>query len=117
MPRAPRGAWIACEGFRKRSANAIEFGRFTQHDRFEIRRQIWRPPSHRDASAWQESAFALWRFGETGMRLVRTRSECRQLLFDLGERARELLPARGMSGALKLTAQFGIGQAERFCAA
>jgi hypothetical protein len=41
MPRAPRGAWIACEGFRKRSANAIEFGRFTQHDRRDIRRQIW----------------------------------------------------------------------------
>ena len=31
MPRAERGALSACEGFRKRSANAIEFGRFTQH--------------------------------------------------------------------------------------
>ena len=32
MPRTESGALIACEGFRKRSANAIEFDRFTQHD-------------------------------------------------------------------------------------
>ena len=31
MPRADRGASSACEGFRKHSANAIEFGGFTQH--------------------------------------------------------------------------------------
>jgi hypothetical protein len=32
MPRTESGALIACEGFRKRSANAIEFDRFIQHD-------------------------------------------------------------------------------------
>ena len=32
MPRSDRGALIACEGFRKRSANAIEFAGFAQHN-------------------------------------------------------------------------------------
>jgi hypothetical protein len=32
MPRADRWALIACEGFRKQSANAIEFDGFAQHD-------------------------------------------------------------------------------------
>ena len=48
--------------------------------------------------------------------LVRARAERLELTLELGERARELLPACGMCRGLKLTAEFGVCQAERFCA-
>src|SRR5687768_7753440 len=100
MPHAARGDSSACEGFRKRSANAIEFGGFTQ-----------RPWAFADKNG--ESAK---RNGETGLRLVRARAEGLELTLDLGERARELLATCGVCRGLKLTAEFGISQTERFCA-
>lgn len=61
------------------------------------------------------------RFGEAGydgrerkMRLVRTRTEGLELTFDFGERARELLAARGMCRRLELAAHLGIRQSQRF---
>jgi hypothetical protein len=108
MPRPDRGALIACEGFRKRSANAIEFGGFTQHDEHPF-----------VGTKMAESGCA--RFDQTGISrrhapasvergLVRANAERLQLTLDLRECARQLLPARGMCRGLKLTANFGVGQ-------
>ena len=100
MPGAERGAPIACEGFRKRSANAIEFGGFAQHDEHSVAVQKWRNPNTR---------------GVRRKRLVWAHAEHVQLTLDLRECARKLLPACGMCRGLKLTADFGEGQSKRFC--
>ena len=46
MPRTDRGSLIACEDFHKRSANAIEFGGFAQHDEHSFAvHGNWRSPN------------------------------------------------------------------------
>src|SRR5687768_405733 len=97
MPRADRGALIACEGFRKRSANAIEFDGFAQHDEHSFAVQKWRSSNAP---------------GVRRMRLMRAHAEHVQLTLDLRECARKLMPACGMCRGLKLTAEFGVGQSK-----
>jgi hypothetical protein len=48
--------------------------------------------------------------------LVRARAELFQLTLELSKCARELLSACGVCRSLKLTAEFSVGEAERFCA-
>ena len=49
---------FACEGFRKRSANAIEFGRFAQHDDRTIRTEIWRDRAEFFSATAEDDAMA-----------------------------------------------------------
>jgi hypothetical protein len=47
---------------------------------------------------------------------MRANAERFQLTLDLRECAGKLLPSCGMCRGLKLTAELGVGQSERFCA-
>jgi len=106
MPRADRGALIACEGFRKRSVNAIQFGGITQHDEQTH-------PANPMESRLKRTGIWIARPPQ----LVRTRPERLQLALDLGKGARKLLPACGMRRGFQLAAELGECEAERLGAA
>jgi hypothetical protein len=107
--RTDSGALIACEGFRKRPANAIEFGGFTQHGEHTLPTKLdgvhVRAPRRAALPSVSRDLWLMW-----------TRAELFQLPLEFRKGAGELLAACGMCGGLKLTTQFGIGETQRFSA-
>ena len=113
MPRAAHGASVACEAFPKRTANAIEFGGFAQHD---AGRQPTILPKSTQVSgthpAGQEWRTAPNRRAPPTL-LVRTGAERLKLALELGKRARQLLASCGVCRGLQLPAELGIRQTKR----